>query len=244
MESNRLAIIIPFYNEVLRFHTNLFLNFAESNLHIDWYFVNDGSTDSTSQVLESVKKRNPKLKITIIDLDNNLGKAQAVRKGVLLALEYNYDYIGFIDGDMQIPLAQINNLFKALNGSTVKLALSVRNFKQHLSIFNLRSIISYLFMHLNKKIIRADITLKDTQCGCKLFMAKEGLTLFEKPFISRWLFDLELILRLRNRSEISKETIREVPLAGLMPSTGSKLRILQNLNLINELRRINLFYNK
>ena len=59
------------------------------------------------------------------------------------------------------------------------------------------------------------LSVHDTQCGCKLFTKNLSIQLFEHPFISKWLFDVEIFLRLvalygRKRAP---EKMLEVPLA-------------------------------
>ena len=65
----------------------------------------------------------------------------------------------------------------------------------------------------------------DTQCGCKLFSKNIAFDIFKTPFISAWLFDIEIfwrILTLKNRAYFSTNTL-EVPLNKLMNRGRSKV---------------------
>ena len=89
------CIIIPCFNEFERLPQKEFIEFIEKN-NIYFTFINDGSTDNTQILLESLKEKF-KTKINIIQNKNNVGKAESVRIGVLDSLKRNiYDYIGFL----------------------------------------------------------------------------------------------------------------------------------------------------
>tara|TARA_R110002012_G_scaffold281843_2_gene471416 strand:- start:7760 stop:8494 length:735 start_codon:yes stop_codon:yes gene_type:complete len=244
MNINQIAIVIPFYNEVNRFNTIDFCEFAIINLHIDWYFINDGSTDTTQILLEKLQTSLPKINICIISFEENKGKAEAVRNGLLTAYKYKYSHLGFIDGDLQIPLNQVVHLHEALKLETMSIALSTRNFEKDFKYFNFRSVISYSLSLLNKKILNFNTQVIDSQCGCKLFCSNLVPILFERPFISRWLFDIEILLRLRDSKNFCEEQIKQIKLNKLNRSQDSNIRIFQNLNLISDLFKINSFYNR
>ena len=66
----------------------------------------------------------------------------------------------------------------------------------------------------------------DTQCGAKLFSNSIASQIFNKPFISKWLFDIELFSRaiiLYGRQAI-KETVVEIPLNEWEDKAGSKIK--------------------
>lgn len=72
-------------------------------------FVNDGSRDGTSQVLEEAKKQNKK--IIVIELRKNFGQTAALKAGFDVV---SGDYIVTMDGDMQNDPADIPRLIETL----------------------------------------------------------------------------------------------------------------------------------
>ena len=49
----KVAIIVPCYNEADRLDTNKFVDYLSQNIHLHFIFVDDGSTDKTSQIAKS-----------------------------------------------------------------------------------------------------------------------------------------------------------------------------------------------
>jgi hypothetical protein len=66
----------------------------------------------------------------------------------------------------------------------------------------------------------------DTQCGAKLFRADAAVArAFAEPFLSRWIFDVELLARLRRETDGEPLGTRllEIPLPSWRDVAGSKL---------------------
>ena len=79
-------IVIPCYNEAQRLPIHAFKAFAcAGHPQRFLFFVNDGSTDGTVRVLKTLHDDDPE-RYALCDLPRNVGKAEAVRTGVLLAL--------------------------------------------------------------------------------------------------------------------------------------------------------------
>jgi hypothetical protein len=70
----------------------------------------------------------------------------------------------------------------------------------------------------------------DTQCGAKLFRSSGWLTtVLAEPFLSRWIFDVEMVTRLKgllqaNRGAALSQVVYEQPLAVWTHRAGSKVR--------------------
>ncbi len=103
------CIIIPCFNEEHRLELEIFSEYITQNPY-HFCFVNDGSSDNTIKILNEIKERSP-LQVTVLDLNVNFGKAEAVRQGFLSAIQSEkYDYIGYFDADLATPLDEINYL--------------------------------------------------------------------------------------------------------------------------------------
>src|ERR1035437_9572867 len=86
MASPQLSIVIPAYNESARIEQTLerVMSCVEKQ---DWdaevLVVDDGSTDSTTQIIHNWMKRYPRLHL--IQNEGNRGKGYSVRNGLLQA---------------------------------------------------------------------------------------------------------------------------------------------------------------
>lgn len=89
----KTTVVIPCYNEAIRLDTAAFAEFARKVEAIDFLFVNDGSTDSTSERLHQLHQADPE-HFAVCDMHKNSGKAEAVRQGVLEAIRRGADYVG------------------------------------------------------------------------------------------------------------------------------------------------------
>jgi glycosyltransferase involved in cell wall biosynthesis len=86
------AIVFPCYNETERFDIRAFEVFLAGNKDIDLIFVEDGSTDNTLERINFLMLCHQR--VGCVRLETNKGKAEAVRQGVLKAVEQGYDIIG------------------------------------------------------------------------------------------------------------------------------------------------------
>jgi hypothetical protein len=63
----------------------------------------------------------------------------------------------------------------------------------------------------------------DSQCGAKVFRIAVAARCFRDPFVTRWLFDLEVLLRLRDAA------VLEYPLREWRDVAGGKMKVLPNV---------------
>jgi dolichyl-phosphate beta-glucosyltransferase len=223
-------IIIPCYNEEDRFDPTSFAEFANPSHSVTFLFVNDGSTDGTLRLLESLQVSDP-TKFSVLSLQPNQGKGEAVRRGILTALDSRPDYVGFWDADLATPLYAISEFLdlaesrpnlEIIIGARVKLL--GRKIERHTA----RHYIGRVFATAVSTLL--GIAVYDTQCGAKLFRASpEMYSLFEQPFSTRWIFDVEILARLihtRRSKQFPQadQVIYEFPLMEWRDVPGSKLR--------------------
>jgi glycosyltransferase involved in cell wall biosynthesis len=237
-------IIIPCYNEESRLDVAGFRQFKSSPHQITFLFVNDGSTDKTQRLLECLAAEDPS-RFTVLNFAENRGKAEAVRQGYLSAIETHPAYVGFWDADLATPLTAIHQFIEIADsrpelemviGSRVKL-LGRR--------IERRPIRHYLGRFFATAVSKAvGLEVYDTQCGAKLFKVSSKInTLFELPFSSRWIFDVEIIARLiQSRRGLglpqAEAVIYEFPLTEWTDVPGSKLTYADFVRAAWELLRI------
>lgn len=239
-----LVILIPCYNEYSRLKTEAFTNFAAINPNCALMFCNDGSTDQTLQKLEDIKAKSSG-NIFIFDSKENFGKAEIIRKGVHYCYHIDTDFekIAYLDADLSTSLEECHEISKLVYDE-VLLAFGSRVSKidNHID--------RKLYRHILGRIIATfisnalGIAVYDTQCGCKIFNGNLAKKVFNEPFISKWLFDVELFFRMikiHGKQQL-KNICREVPLYEWVDVDGSKVSFSYGLKLWYDLFLINKKY--
>jgi dolichyl-phosphate beta-glucosyltransferase len=227
MTEHALLILIPCFNESSRFPLAEYHAYLEkTSPSVQLRFVNDGSTDQTQQLIGELATAFPN-RVSFLELPKNVGKAEAIRQGILNAKE-NVDYLGYWDADLATPLQEIDHLYAEATayhnpslviGSRIKL-LGTTEIKRYW----FRHYFGRLFATLVSTML--GVPVYDTQCGAKLIRADQVALLFSTPFLSKWLFDVEVIFRLLPfiSSSAAKTEIIEVPLKKWTEKGASKLQ--------------------
>ncbi|MBO4504347.1 MAG: glycosyltransferase [Bacteroidales bacterium] len=222
----KTLIVIPCYNECNRLNKEEFFSFVSQNDDIEFLFVNDGSTDSTLAMLQSFSASNNK--IHYLDLAQNGGKAEAVRQGILLATsEYDCAYVGFWDADLATPLNEIKHFERIIDHHHYDCVTGLRLMRLGAQVRRKysRHYIGRFFASLAAFVL--DLPVYDTQCGAKLYKVDIAKKIFEQKFITRWLFDVELLARYINLfgKEEAKTRIYENPVMKWQDVSGSQLKM-------------------
>jgi len=229
------GIVIPCYNEAERIDCESFIQFLKRTRQYEICFVNDGSKDHTLEVLHYIRKSANTNNVYIYDLPQNGGKAEAVRQGSLFLEDHtSLNTIGFLDADLSTSLEEYADLCKTMEHSNGKLQLvfGSRNLESDGVIRNpIRNILSIIVGFLISLIVKVKIT--DTQCGAKVFHRSIIPIAFKKSFISKWLFDIEIILRLMKKlgKDQFLEIFKEHALNSWTHVEGSKLGARDSLRI-------------
>jgi len=234
-------IVIPCYNEAQRLDAAAFECFGPGrDGEVRFVFVDDGSVDGTRDCLTELAGSLPGAEV--LGLDRNVGKAEAVRRGVLHALELRSDAIGFWDADLATPLPVIDefrDLLASRDDVDIVLGSRVRLLGRSIARRPARHYAGRVFASVTSLLLGLDVY--DTQCGAKLFRVTPDLyELFASPFITRWLFDVEIIARatVAGRRNGVKPRIYEYPLPEWRDVHGSKLRLTDAARVPFDLSRI------
>lgn len=225
-----IAIIVPCYNEAKRIKISEFISFSIQHPEVQFYFVNDGSTDSTQNALTQIQQSS---RAKIISLQKNSGKAEAIRKGFIDALEDQHDMIGYLDADLSTSLNEFFNLNEVLASKGLDFVLGSR-------IKKIDTVIERsFFRHIVGRIIATFIDWKfklgvyDTQCGAKIFRSAVIEKIVDEPFRTKWFFDVELLLRIRKN--YPGYNASEIPLSKWQNVLNSKLSILSFPTVVKDL---------
>jgi glycosyltransferase involved in cell wall biosynthesis len=216
-----IIAIIPCYNEAARIDISAFLKFSTAHDEIILYFINDGSTDDTGEILKQLHQQSNG-KISFHQLESNVGKGEAIRQGILFALEHQPDFIGYLDADLSTPLAEFKRLADLAIQKEADVVFGSRIKTANTDIK--RSISRHYIGRFIATIIdtRFRFGIYDTQCGAKVFKATSLPPILQKPFLTSWFFDVEVFHRLRN---MKKSNWHEEPLLIWENKSQSKLNI-------------------
>jgi len=225
--STQIIIVVPCYNEACRLDGETFRRFIRDFHDIGLLFVNDGSSDNTADVLAAVEKENSS-QVSILHLPQNRGKAEAVRQGILHALQQRCRYIGYWDADLATPLSAVPQFVDCFtHNHTRKIICGARVQRMGAHIHR------HWYRHYPGRIIATIISLilglpfYDTQCGAKLMERSLAEKIASTPFISSWLFDVEVIARIVNAygKQQAAELIFELPLDSWADIGASKVSL-------------------
>jgi dolichyl-phosphate beta-glucosyltransferase len=239
-----VVIVIPCFNEAQRLCTEDLFAFAQRWPYGKFLFVDDGSTDSTLAVLSALQERRP-AQVEILQLPRNVGKAEAVRQGMLRSFQSSPEYVGFWDADLATPLDAIPLFERVLQDRPeIEIVLGAR-----ISLLGRdieRSPTRHYLGRIFATVVAVTLGLKvyDSQCGAKLFRNTEVVrTVFQDAFLSRWILDVEILSRFMKLKQTNPDSavegsLYELPLPRWHDISGSKLRLKDFIRAIYDIMRI------
>lgn len=242
-----VRVIVPCYNEEKRLLQQDFIDFADRTPGYNFLFVNDGSKDGTAATLKNLAAQRSD-RFAVLNLEQNSGKAEAVRQGFVHSLNSGVPFLAFWDADLATPLEVLPHFVKAFEEqSKVEIVLGARvklmghDIQRRMS----RHYLGRIFATFASLVL--NLAVYDTQCGAKMFRVTDTLkTIFENPFSSRWIFDVEILARYLKAKNISRaeaeSSIYELPLRTWRDVAGSKVKPGDFLKAIGELLTIYLRY--
>jgi dolichyl-phosphate beta-glucosyltransferase len=226
------AIVVPFFNETSRWNPEYWDRLKHKNIFL--YFVDDGSTDSTGDLLSTVSHAH------IVTLEKNKGKAEAVRHGIYAALSSgrNFEVVGFLDADGAFNTSEVIGITEDAPSIFAKGFQAIWTSRVKLSG---RSISRTYLRHLIGRIIGAFLatSLKDfpydSQCGFKLYRVDDKMKdSFLYTSQTRWFFELEHLANygIQNGKLLK---IWEIPLMSWADIKGSKIYSAQSIIIVREI---------
>jgi dolichyl-phosphate beta-glucosyltransferase len=239
----RTTIVVPCFNEAERLLARKLTEFAAQHPSLTFLLVNDGSTDETGPILARLAQRFPS-RMRVLHLASNSGKAEAVRQGLLAAADTGDEYLGYWDADLATPLEEIPRFAAVLDRrdgvqlvAGVRLALLGRRIERQ----PLRRLLGRAFAAAAGLALGHRVC--DTQCGAKLLRNGPILAqVLREPFLSRWIFDVEILARLRLLLGDSRSAVYELPIDEWRDVGGSKVRARDFVRAARELVQISWRY--
>jgi glycosyltransferase involved in cell wall biosynthesis len=237
-----ITLVVPCYNEEARLDDKAFLSLVRGDPEIQLLFVNDGSEDTTADRLSALQAKESGA-IRVLTLTHNQGKAEAVRQGLLRALASGAPIVGYQDADLATPIAEVDRLCRMFRADTksVLLASRVLLLGRDIQRKAVRHYIGRVFA--SAASVMLGLKVYDTQCGTKLFRATPQLAAaLAEPFLSRWIFDVELLGRLVVGSSgtppLDLNDFVEEPLLSWHDVPGSKLRTRDAGGAVRDMARV------
>jgi dolichyl-phosphate beta-glucosyltransferase len=215
-----LCVVIPMFNEANRIDGTL-AALAQSPLNradVRLLFVDDGSTDSSAEVVLARARSHPFVRPVDVSLDRqNRGKGAAVRRGVLEALRETgletgrgtglatarattrevgtgAPHIAFLDADLSLDPAMLDAALVVLTEAKADVVVGNRVVDRTRQP-KLRRVVSLVFRQLTRAV--APTGVADTQCACKVFTADAAERIFGPLETNGFAFDVEVLLRAR-----------------------------------------------
>ena len=193
MTSPVISLIVPCFNEQKRVKESIeaiatFFSAEEDAFEI--VVVDDGSTDRTASIVETLIASNPSLvKNARLIRVGHKGKGWAVRNGMVNS-KARYRFIS--DLDLSVPLTHIKDFVKSMkSGADVVIASRQLDGSQRLNEPRRRFLASRFF----NQIIRSFLFLgvSDSQCGFKGFTADTADAIFSVQCLNGYCFDPEVL---------------------------------------------------
>lgn len=189
-----LSIVIPAFNEESRLGDSvrqILVYISQENLAAELIVVDDGSSDATAQVAETVCAEFPAVETKVIRYEENRGKGFAVKTGLLASVGA---IALFSDADLSTPISELPKLVAPIEKGKFDVTFGSRALDRSLigthqpwrreqggKVFNL--------------IVRTltGLPFWDTQCGFKAFAMQKFRPLLDVMQIERFGFDVEFL---------------------------------------------------
>jgi len=237
----KICIVVPCYNEADRLPLEKFSDCYKST-NYTFLFVDDGSTDNTYNLLECFSKSRPG-RVFVKKNKKNRGKAEAVRQGMLMALDIgDFDIIGFLDADLATPLTEVAEIITHINGKIIfAFGSRIKKIGSNIERKLYRHILGRFFATIFSNLLQ--IGVYDTQCGAKFFHLSVVKDVFGEEFISKWIFDVEVLMRLTflYKGESLHGVAQEVPIRYWKDIAGSKIKLAHFVKILSDLWKLREF---
>lgn len=223
-----VCVVVPCFDEADRLDTDAFADLAR---HVDRVlFVDDGSTDRTRDVIDALVRDAPD-RIELLALPRNVGKAEAVRVGMLTSIERGDSIVAYLDADLATPtheLLRLVDIARAQPHRTAVLGSRVALLGHTVQRRPVRHYVGRLYA--TAASLALGVAVYDTQCGAKVFRVGSPLRFaLVDPFADRWAFDVELLARLLADPDQAAEPVVEVPLREWRDVSGSSVGLAAGL---------------
>lgn len=186
-----LSVVVPAYNEEERLGATLkrmLAYFDTQPYKVEILVVDDGSSDGTAKVVETIAACRPQVKL--LTYAPNHGKGHAVRYGMLRAQGTR---ILFSDADLATPIEEVDKLLAKLDAGH-DIAIGSRDVAGS-ELVKRQSVVREMGGRFFNKLVQllAVPGIRDTQCGFKLFTQDAARAIFTRCQVDHFAFDVEVL---------------------------------------------------
>ena len=237
-----LTIIIPAYNESQRILKTLneidnYITKKSTPNLINVLIINDGSTDSTKEVVTKWIQKNSKNKKSFetVSYIPNRGKGYAVWEGFKRA---EGDFVLYTDADGASPIEEVEKLLCWINnGADVACGSRIIQSENTTVEMSFKRRFTGLVFHIILRLCGL-ANLRDTQCGFKIFKKVVAKKLAETQQCFNYSFDIEYLFLVKKFGY----KIKEVPV-NWYHVEGSKVNLLRDsIKMLFEVLKIRFVY--
>lgn len=228
-----LSVVIPVFNEEKRLSTNLdkIITFLKDRkIKSEIILVDDGSFDKTWLLLKDYQSCHKN--IVLCRHRENKGKGAAVKTGML---ESRGRLVLMTDCDLSTPIEEIDNLIAYIKNHDIVIgSRRLKEKKLGRMPERYRTFLGDIYYEVLRLILLPSV--KDTNCGFKLFSRKVVRPVFSRQLINRWGYDAE-VLFIADKLGFS---VKEIPVSWTHYS-GSKVKVFDAvMKTLGELVKIEL----
>src|SRR5437016_12544362 len=203
-----ISVVIPAFNEAVRIGDTLATSIAyleKVSPGSELIVINDGSTDSTGEVIRKVAAVPSSVAIQLLENFPNRGKGAAVRSGLLSATK---PIAVFFDADLSTPIDELPKIVEPIARGEVDIAFGSRALNRKL-IGNRQPWRREQGGRVFNLLVRIATGLPfwDTQCGFKAFRLDVCRPILENARTEGFGFDVELLYLARK----ANLRMREIP---------------------------------
>jgi glycosyltransferase involved in cell wall biosynthesis/O-antigen/teichoic acid export membrane protein len=182
-----LTLVLPFYNPGSRLATHVrevVATLDAEGISYEVIAVSDGSTDGSVGTLGGLEH------VQVLEIPENQGKGAALRLGLTHGRGF---YLGFIDGDGDLPAAQLHHFVEAIREGRPDIVLGSKVDPGSEVVYPpLRRLYSFGYQQLNRILFKLDV--RDTQTGVKVVRRETLAAVLPRMLEKRFAFDLELLV--------------------------------------------------
>lgn len=185
-----LTIVMPAHNEagtirasVERLRTSL------RDIDFNLILVDDGSTDDTARICESLLDQDTEL----LSYKNNLGKGYALKTGLLRS---KTEFSAYIDSDLDLHPDGILTGLQELQTNKGLALVGGSKFHVYSKVYYPRSRRVFSVAYRGLVWFLFKLPIRDTQVGLKVYRTQDVLPQLVQVTSHGWAFDLELLARL------------------------------------------------
>lgn len=168
-----ISLIVPVYNEEkeLSFFLNQLIKLYNSSKYLsEIIIVDDGSTDSSLEIIQQFKKKFKRKKIKVISYKKNVGMGYALKRGIKYSTK---NIIGQVDADLTHRMKDFDILANTLFIKNLDMVVGNRYKNLYTSIWKY-----FIPRHFVREIMRliacyiTDYNIKDINSGFRIYKKK------------------------------------------------------------------------